>query len=196
MKLIAPGITHVHPSSAQLLGAPIGDNQSIDIVLSKKLEDLKRFKDRLQQLEAHDALYLLQNWLSIPKLAYTLRCSPCFNNPLLLEYDGIIRSSLQSILNIEITDEAWTQATLPVNNGGIGVCLASHVALPAFLSSTISSQGLILKLLPDRFHDSSGTSDPSFKAAINEWSSRTTIPVESIPQPYFVKTVGMGCVTC
>ena len=51
----------------------------------------------------------------------------------------------------------------------------------------LKSHGLVLKLLPDRFHNSSDTSDPSFKAAINEWSTRTSIPVESIPQPYSSK---------
>ena len=107
-------------SKAVLLGAPIGGEDSIDEVLTVKLSELRRLSERLKDLNAHDALFLLRNCFSIPKLTYTLRSAPCYTRQILAEYDDVMRSTLQAILNIQLTDDAWEQATLPVANGGIG----------------------------------------------------------------------------
>ena len=54
---------------------------------------------------------------------------------MLPQYDAVIKNTLQVVLNIELNDVTWSQATLPVANGGLGVRLATDLALPAFLSS-------------------------------------------------------------
>jgi hypothetical protein len=41
-KDVAPGIRHVDTSTAMLLGAPIGSEQSVDGVLKANLEELRR----------------------------------------------------------------------------------------------------------------------------------------------------------
>lgn len=181
-KLVAPDIKHVKASAAMLLGAPIGDVQSVDEVLTVKLFELRRLSDRLSHLNAHDALFLLKNCFTIPKLTYTLRCAPCYTRQLLSEYDDVMRTALQSVLNISMTDDVWNQVTLPVVNGGIGIRKATQVALPAFLSSVAGSQSLVTELLPARLHLISGTCDPLFTAAVSEWQTRA----ESAPvQPPF-----------
>ena len=43
--------------------------------------------------------------------------------------------ALKAILNVDLDDVIWKQATLPVSSGGLGVRLATDLALPAFLSS-------------------------------------------------------------
>ena len=73
-----------------------------------------------------------------------------------------MRSSLQAMLNIQLTDVAWEQATLPVANGGIGVRKASQVAVPAFLSSVAGVEPLISELLPGRLQAVAGINDPLF----------------------------------
>ena len=80
-----------------LLGAPIGGKQSLDAALLVKLEELCRLSNRVSLLHARDALFLLKNCFCIPKLMYTLRSAPCHSPPLLIEYDDIIRSTLQQI---------------------------------------------------------------------------------------------------
>jgi hypothetical protein len=114
---------------------------------------------RLKQLNAHDAFFLLINCFSLPKLQYVLSCAPCFYSQVLHRYDNMIRDPLQSILNVELTESAWQQATLPVKNGGIGIRLATQVALAVFLSSIASSTDLILQLLASRLHCSAGVND-------------------------------------
>jgi len=82
--------------------------------------------------------------------------------------------------SINQSDEAWDQATLPVANGGLAVRRATDVALPAFLSSVVGSHALISQLLPQRLWNVSGTSDPTFTAAVTEWQSRANmVPVMS-----------------
>ena len=109
-------IRHSSCSGAILLGAPIGDISAIDTVLTNKLTDFQRLASRLTTLGAHDALFLLQNCFGMPKLLYTLRSAPCHQSSILMQYDTVIRQTL--ILNLDLTESVWNQATLPVSRGG------------------------------------------------------------------------------
>ena len=120
-----PNIRHSSCNDAILLGAPIGDISAIDTVLSNKLTDFQRLASRLTTLGAHDALFLLKNCFGMPKLLYTLRSAPCYQSSILTQYDTVIRRTLQLILNLDLTESVWNQATLPVSRGGLGVRLAT-----------------------------------------------------------------------
>jgi hypothetical protein len=180
---VAPDIKHVKTAAAMLLGAPIGNEQSVDDVLKAKLEELRRLSSRLSLLHAHDALFLLKNCFSIPKLMFSLRSAPCYSHQLLAEYDEVIRSTLQHIMNVELSDDAWSQATLPVADGGLGIRRATDIALPAYLSSVAGSHTLISQLLPQHLHAISGTNDPKFTAAVAEWQSRAVFAPVQQPLP-------------
>ena len=66
-----------------LLGATISRGHALDKALQAKVDDLERAVTRLKLLHAHDALVLLKNSLSMPRLLYTLRTSDCRDHPLL-----------------------------------------------------------------------------------------------------------------
>src|SRR6218665_7201 len=53
-----------------LLGAPLVPGPAVDMVLQSKANDLERAIRRLSILHTHDALVLLRNSLSVPKLIY------------------------------------------------------------------------------------------------------------------------------
>jgi len=108
----------------------------------------------------------------MPRLLYTLRCSPCYKSSTLSQYDEAVRSTLKAILNVDLTAAVWRQATLPVSSGGLGVRLATDLALPAFLSSANGASPLTRQLLPTRLHASSGNLDPVCVEATVEWQSR------------------------
>lgn len=56
--------------------------------------------------------------------------------------------TLTSILNLEMDDRAWSQGSLPVRFGGLGVRKISCVALPAFLSlAYYSTSNIVVKIL-------------------------------------------------
>ena len=65
-------------------------------------------------LHALDALVILKNSLSMPRLLYALRTSDCLDHPLLLKFDTTLRSSLSGILKIDFDDNQLLQATLPM----------------------------------------------------------------------------------
>ena len=161
---LAPEMVHTSPSVATLLARQLVLTKVLlTFFVHGKLEDLKRMTENLKQLNAHDALFLLKNCFSIPKLTYTLRCAPCYNQEILSEYDDVIRSTLQLILKISLSEDAWCQASLPVSNGAIGVRSACQVALPAFLSSVEASHQLIQDLLPVRLRQISGRNNPDHR---------------------------------
>ena len=62
------GARTVDPSKANLLGSPIGDIDSISVIV-------RVLSDRLKLLFAQDALLLLRHSLAIPKVLYTLNVS-------------------------------------------------------------------------------------------------------------------------
>ena len=66
-------------------------------------------------------LSIISNCISAPKLMYTLRTSCCFGNDLLARFDIVVRNGLESVLNIQISDMQWLQASLPVREGSYDV---------------------------------------------------------------------------
>jgi hypothetical protein len=129
---------------------------------------------RLSTMSAHEALFLTRNALAMPKLLYILRTSPCFLSDKTQRYDNIVRKALSQCLNISLGDNTWSQASLPVRWGGLGVRSATSLAPSAFLSSRFSVDSLIHNLLPDSFHQSLPIPDKTDKLtadAIAHWSA-------------------------
>ena len=158
------------PENATLLGSPIGGSQSIVSCLNSKIDSLKILGGRLKQLHAHDALCLLCNAFSLPKVLYILRTAPCAESPLLQDFDDIQRSLLESICNIQISDIGWLQATLPIKAGGLGIRSLVSLAPSAFLASAAASSPTALAILPQRTSpDNSATCK-----ALEVWRSATS----------------------
>ena len=83
----------------------------------------------------------------MPKLLYTLRTSPCADNRILFDFDETLRSGLTTILDVDISNDHWLQASLYVRNGGLGIRSVEILAPSAFLASaafTLQLQNAIL----------------------------------------------------
>ena len=122
-----------------ILGAPVLEGRAVDNVLKVKIATLERSIKRLSTLQSHDALCLLKNSIAIPKQLYILRTSPCTNNPLLQQFDMVLKNELETILNVQLSDTQWKQASLPVHMGGLGVRSACMLAPSAFLASAAAT---------------------------------------------------------
>ena len=133
---------------ATLLGTPIQAGVGVDNALASKIADLEVMTSRLSLLPAHAALFLIKNALAIPKLIYLLRTAPCAESTKLMLYDNMLKQSLSSLLNVEMTDAAWNQASLPVRWGGIGVRSAHRLAPSAFMASAAGAAELLSHILP------------------------------------------------
>ena len=104
--------------------------------------------ERLESLDAHTGLFFLTHHTSAPRFMHILRSSPAFtNDDQLREIDFILRSTASSITNVEISDTGWTQASLPVRHGGLGLRAVADLALPCFISSVHASMNLVADIL-------------------------------------------------
>ena len=110
--------------------------------------EVGRLVSQLQQIPAHQALFLLKNCVSIPKLMYILRTPRVRDKAGLRVFDETVRKAVCSITNVEMTDSVWKQATLPTSIGGLGIRRTEDIALPAFLASLFSVRNLIEQILP------------------------------------------------
>lgn len=133
---LAPGIRVVTNENFNLLGAPILDS-GFENMASVVMEKVTLMFDRLKYLLAHSAYYLLKNCCAIPKLAYFIRSSPVWKHESFINsFDTNLKATLESILNIQLENEVWTQATLPTSFGGLGIRQLKDIAFPAFLCSS------------------------------------------------------------
>lgn len=132
---ITPGIRIVNNAELELLGSPIFDD-GIEFFFKKKTEKLLILLKNVEKLNTHIAYYLTKNCLFIPKFTYFLRTCPVWKFPNILNsLDIYLRNSLETILNIVLTESQWIVASLPISKGGLGIRKISDIALPAFLAS-------------------------------------------------------------
>ena len=114
-------------------------------------------------------------------MIFTLRSAQCHDNPILESIDALIRDTLSRTLNIDLCDQAWQQASLPVNASGLGLRTASSLALPAYLSSVASTRDEVKSVIPDytggedaqrlleEWKTASGLVAPKAEAKQKEW---------------------------
>jgi len=176
------GAQVVEPAMASLLGSSIGDVSSVSDVLRSKTNMLKKMGERLKKLSAHDAILLLKHSFALPKLLYNLRTSPCFLSPVLQEYDSLLKSIVEQITNVPFNDNdpAWTQATLPVKMGGLGIRSAVQLAPSAFLASAAASSDLVYHIVPPQLQ---GSPMPHVEDAQRLWAEgHDQPPPEAVAQ--------------
>ena len=134
--------------------------------------------NRLEQLDAHEALFLLRNCFAMPKLTYVLRASASFRSLILEQYDLEIQNALERILNVQLITHLWEQCSLLVKLGGLSIRSAKDVALPAFLSSMFSCY----TNLPNCFHLVSNNQDFCLLSALSLWTEKSDTTL-SPPHP-------------
>ena len=104
---------------------------SIQDTILKRTKSLQTLGSRLQLICGHNAFCLLRMPWPSPK--YILRTSPCFLIPALHDFNSLLRSLQGTILNVSLSESAWTQASLPVYTGGLGVQSTTQLAPSANL---------------------------------------------------------------
>ena len=150
-----------------VLGSPVRGSKSLSGAIFEKVERLHLTGDRLHFMHAHDALLLLRHSFSMPKILHMLRITPCFLSSVVEAYDSLLRRVLGDITNVCLEEDGtWTQTSLPVGAGGIGVRRAAQLALSTFLASAAGCSELIAQILPPQMQ---GVPNPSRDAALAAW---------------------------
>jgi len=80
---------------------------------------------------------------------------------------------LSTTLNIDLSDDRWIQASLPVRWGGLGVRSVVSLAPCAYLASAASTEELTTSLLPSQLRD---VVDSGIATAMSAWSQSATSP--------------------
>ena len=130
-----------------LLEAPLLAGKALDMVLEKKYDEFKRASERLRLITSHDALILLKSSCSSPRLMHILRSSPCDGHMTLACISNLLHDCLIHIANVSINDLQWSQASLPVKVGGLGLRSPMKLVLSTFLASVSSTLQLQNDLL-------------------------------------------------
>jgi len=81
------GFKQINTDSATLFGAPLSTGAALTACLADRYTDLTRDVKRLKFISAHDALVLLKNSLSVPKLLHILRAACCVGHESLRKLD-------------------------------------------------------------------------------------------------------------
>ena len=150
-----PSLSIPDPIHWQLLGSPL-HQESAPLHFKTKTKVLDSITENLELIEPHQVFFILKNCLSISKLTYLLRSAPCFKCKEELDaFDTAIRintANTGKICNVTFGKDSccWSQASLPIQHGGLGLRSAteSDLSLPCFLSLSLACQGLVNRLLP------------------------------------------------
>ena len=136
-------------SGFKLLGAPIGDTNFEKEVMAQKISQTEQLIDKLNIIEdPHTEFVLLRNCLALPKISYITRTvDPRPHQELMKRFDNAVRNSMERMIGGPIDDEKWTQASLPVSMGGLGLRNAESNSLGAFVSSLCESSPIIEEIL-------------------------------------------------
>jgi hypothetical protein len=144
---LAPGIKICDREGLSLLGSPNFD-QGFKNTVAKIIITVENLLNKAELLNRHVAYTLIKNCLFIPKLNFLLRTTPFwkFSN-YVNSIDSSLKSSLERILNLRLTNLQWRQSTLPIRFGGLGIRRISDICVPAFLSSINGAKKLVSLLL-------------------------------------------------
>ena len=133
-----------------ILGAPI-DINGCRAGVFKAVGLLSTMSDRLESIDAHPAFFL-RNYLSMPRLLFKLRISPCYRlHAELTQFDETLWQAASTVCIVNFDDTGWQQSTLPVAQGGLGLSSAVNVSLPAYTSSLSATRQLVGQILQDVF---------------------------------------------
>ena len=173
VKEVIPGVRVLQEAQHTLLGSPLSRAAEVPALHEKK-EQLQRLVSRLSYIDAHPALVLLKNCFAIPKLQYIMRTSPVYRNPeALQEIDEVIRSAVTNITNTQFAERNWTQATLPVRCGGLGIRRTTDIAPPAYISSLFATADLVTAILSLHPGEAIANDLPEATEAIRAWKEQT-----------------------
>jgi hypothetical protein len=133
------GVPRGSLGSWELLGTPLGSDESVSAALAEKIADvamdLTTIADHFNNV--HAAYLLLYFCLGFPRLQHLLRTvGP---HPAWEVWDAALRSAVSTVFAIPFTEVDWLQATLPIRAGGLGFRSSARHALPAFLASATAS---------------------------------------------------------
>ena len=176
---LGPDITRVLGSGIKVLGSPIGDVSYSQGFVAAKVDQMEELLDNLHSLEdPHSEYALLRSCFSLPKFSYITRTIPSSSHlQTYKKFDKAVRHTLEGIIGSPLTDSQWTQASLPVSMGGLGLRCAEVHAPGAYLMSVTSSDQIIRDITGPREEVVSPSLSIHVPEALRLFNSRVEEPL-------------------
>ena len=176
-----PRVTVTKREDLGILGAQIDINGCRTGVLNA-VEHLSTMSGRLESIDAHPAFSLLRNCLSMPRLHFKLRSSPCFRlHSELTQFDETLRQASTTVCNFNFYNTGWQLSTLPVAQGGLDLSSTVNMSLPAYASSISATRQLVGQILQD-VYESCPTSE--FDSVTERWTELGHEPIATVNKPF------------
>ena len=131
------GVTRVQKKGIKLLGAPVGEKDYKAEILEERVVSVKHLLDNLHHLnDPHIEYNLLRSCFSLNKFSYSLRTVDTSGHQDIMEdFDTAVRGALEAILGCPLPPPQWSQASLPIHMGGLGLRRATDHGPGAYLVS-------------------------------------------------------------
>ena len=126
-----------------MLGVPLGSDEFVaNYVKDGLLPATEKVTTKLSQFEdSQSAMYLLRLSYGIIRANHFMRTTPLAQwSKHAVEFDGLVRSTTESILKRPLSDYAYDQAAVSTRFGGLGIRRAMDHAPVAFNASWCSSK--------------------------------------------------------
>jgi hypothetical protein len=93
------------------------------------------------------AYTLLRHCIALPKFRFALRTCPTeLIMQAIARFDCILRETTSELLGVQLTEDQFDQAALPIRYGGLGLSRAIDVAAISFISSVKGSANMQAKI--------------------------------------------------
>ena len=146
-----PAVKRIDSDGIEFLGAGIGTPEFINSLAASRVEKASHLHNLITELDdPQSELTLLRSCAGVCKITHALRTSP----PSAIidaasSFDDSLRNSLEKLCQAPINDSAWSQASLPIRDGGLGLLAATSSAVPAFVASCSEAGPHVKQLLAD-----------------------------------------------
>lgn len=122
-----------------IVGSPIGTAEFKDKQIRKVTADAERIWAQLGELHDVQAAYTLfracATWNRVAHLMRTVH--PEAGAAAFRDFDWRLRGAFSNVVSFQLSDNQWTQLTLPTRKGGAGLRSAEHHSPAAFLAASI-----------------------------------------------------------
>ena len=146
-----PAVQRINSDGIEFLGAGIGSPRFVNELNASRAEKAANLQSLITEMDDPQCeLLLLRSCAGVCKVTHALRTSP--PNAIgdsISTFDESLRRSLEKICQASINDSAWSQASLPIRDGGFGLMTAASSAAPAFVASCKEAYPFVKQLLED-----------------------------------------------
>ena len=141
---------HERVYGVRLLGSPIGTEQYQLTFCSKILEKIQTAAERVQNFPDSQTQWTFLNKVLKGKINHILRTVPThITDNFGKSFDQMIDKTFEQIVHHKLTPSQWTQAELPIKDGGLGLLSTTSTVSAAYLASCSTSYKEVIYTNPE-----------------------------------------------